>query len=768
MQRPSSARATQTKTYFDLRDSNISENEEVHPPFLLDNSNLRATRRSFNGRSDWNESSALLSILGDTTDFATYEWSTTTTVKPRAEIADAQLRFSGIGILDKYLSSWLRYGTQREIVDDAERPLIITEIDDGVKIPPAGKEDSVSSCGVLRNLYICIASFIDRNSSSAHNAVKSDAHQLAEEGNVIPTASKIKRPIETTPKHLLRMKSRTNREISLSVETCEDIITTAESPTKEADDSSDELLSDDTGFKIFNESFWSNPEQNQTSLSSACRYEERFHFELIVQVERLKFSQHSDFVAEENILSQICGLNESYRHSLESEDIHRSVISLILTLQKIRSDTKGIHSLDAGLFEAFKSTSNDVIRGSDSLNKIYSQIEEKWKELQSARDSSGIDCTGAYLDVVQTSESEIARDGQRLKEVISSLKPKLIETNNDDLYNCLEQVERSLSSSKYLSQVLHIESSEPLDIGLKREEKKRRKKIASEKYFVRLVVNDNPVGRSCQACLNWPSYSVAINHRFRCTLSRMPKDVCVQICRVPRGFLPAQVVCSCYINIPEIEIGMPDRIISQPELPIKPKCCVQWYMFSDHKSGATRLKGAVLVSSDVTVHRSSSSHGSSIGFVEGNVKRNISFSKKLVRNSQFTKESNGLIESKVEVHYPLIEQEGALNCIPNLQHALSFKFPSTIAPFYDKSKFKEPMRHTLIKKRQIGKDSVPSPIPIDEILVQEDENFRLLTRQDVESLVEVRSRYLSTSSLFCGILIQPVPFLLGLCTKCHK
>jgi hypothetical protein len=216
-----------------------------------------------------------------------------------------------------------------------------------------------------------------------------------------------------------------------------------------------------------------------------------------------------------------------------------------------------------------------------------------------------------------------------------------------------------------------------------KDEKSRRRKISSERYFARLLINSHVVGDTEAVKIEWPSFSVNLSHQFHCRLSDRPDKVCIQLFMSPTGFLPAHYVCPIFVSIPYLDMAASatnDKIVSVPSS--------DWYSFATQ----TGLKGTAFISASLGVIPTKSSHMTT------------------VPEQLFT--SVPLSSSRKMIHIPLNVREKFLvhanrASSSDRQLMMAFKLGnSTLLSSF----FEEPSRHVLLRKRQFN-HSVTSPIP---------------------------------------------------------
>ncbi|GMI38844.1 hypothetical protein TrCOL_g10233 [Triparma columacea] len=136
-------------------------------------------------------------------------------------------------------------------------------------------------------------------------------------------------------------------------------------------------------------------------------------------------------------------------------------------------------------------------------------------------------------------------------------------------------------------------------------EKKRRLRVTKDVYYCNLLINDKVVGSTIAKPLEWPSYTIGFNKRFRCRLLRRPQSICVRIVK-SKGLLQDQVVANCMVKVPGGTVEH-DKATTHS---LAPTVC--WYQFaqarsyawdSEAKPPSKRLQGGLLVGCEWGVDR---------------------------------------------------------------------------------------------------------------------------------------------------------------------
>jgi len=129
-------------------------------------------------------------------------------------------------------------------------------------------------------------------------------------------------------------------------------------------------------------------------------------------------------------------------------------------------------------------------------------------------------------------------------------------------------------------------------------EKNRRKRVTDDKFYCKLVINGKTVGKTSAKALEWPSYRVNFNKRFRCRLLRRPQSISVQIYNY-RGILNDKLISSSMITIPGSDSAHDGTTIHS----LAPY--ISWYQFANSspydwegEKAMRRLSGGVLVGAE--------------------------------------------------------------------------------------------------------------------------------------------------------------------------
>lgn len=260
-----------------------------------------------------------------------------------------------------------------------------------------------------------------------------------------------------------------------------------------------------------------------------------------------------------------------------------------------------------------------------------------------------------------------------------------------------------------------IQSAQPSRIAEGVETK--RKKM--DRYFARLLVNGHVIGDTKTEAVDLLSFSVKLSHRFNCKMSQKPTSTCVQVWKSAGGFLSNELVCS---------IGfLPDESTCTQEDQLSSPGPVEWLQFS---SKGSDIKGVLKLGAHIVEHTVKSNPR--ISNMSGHLAQ-------LIRSPSEVKTCN---------QQPTVYKTPSQHCSSiDRQSMMQFKHTSGIL-FTNKIVLEEPLRHSLIKKRQKSPTSVISPIPITELEVQNNDAYHELMKNDCPSNEVSSSSSVAYSVLF--------------------
>ena len=611
--RPSSARITRTKAFFDQRDGS---DDHLDPPIPF-NANNEIENENF------------VPLLGDSGDEFTYGWGNLKTVKPCIHIEEP-LTLIGLPALDRCIAGY--FGRKGEHNNNF--------------VPDSTVQDVIQYFG-----HVIIAFFAQfAHTVKAIFVNEADLQQRYEPARSV-LEERIRREIETNP-------------IALSHNAKE----TTELPKKREGETK----------IIQNEpytSFWA-PDQKEVWRRS---HKNNPIFDVTVQVEEINIHQHPLFSDEESAVSQMI---TEYKRCDRTKDYSLHIAIKDLLKRIIDRNNDGTSSDDSDLLYAAEKIAEET----NHIKNIHNRIERLWDEVIQARKNAGFNCTDVEMETLPAAiDNEFDDDLTRLLEALPSLK---LTSDQQRQLSITTTILRSIEHCKIKPNMIKT-GNVVRNITAPKKEKLRRKSISSENYFARLLIDNHPVGDTRRARINLPSFSISISHRFRCNLSEQPDKSCIQVFFAPAGFLPARLMCSIFVTIPQF---------NGESFPAESFTNQESYAFSSHNG----LKGSMLVITSVKVIPSRSS--------------SIAQVPRHVTPSSLVKSKHPLQVMRSDTQMPRLERDVL---IPNRQFMMAFQCNNQTLL---STSLQEPTRHILLKKRRHNLN-VPSPIPFSNLESKGRENI---------------------------------------------
>jgi len=384
---------------------------------------------------------------------------------------------------------------------------------------------------------------------------------------------------------------------------------------------------------------------------------------LSVKVSELRFYDHPEFIQEERMCAQLQLTYDKYRYHVDNNTLSSLKPKLIEQVTKVISILSPVNDEKTFEFGAKKDSldtsleSNNIIASfaqtvvdelvevvSLTLNEIYHSKEIRstlwniWKNLQECRTRQRFRSTTAEVSVANNcaNNSEKVDDDwhKSIRDLVDLLRQILKRANPGDLKNMNTTTKNGIALVKEHLQTLLIAAETlasihvtELDFTLllentgvnnnaqlatkNMEELDRRRKVTSERYYLRLVVDDRFVGVTRTVSLTWPRFSLPIEHEFKCILTQQPKRIVVQLVQCAPGALLMffnKVVTSLFVGSPEY-FGSSLRDPCSTSEGIAPTT----YQFASHQacrrnngtSSNVRLKGIVGILVNLDARRQS-------------------------------------------------------------------------------------------------------------------------------------------------------------------
>jgi len=438
---------------------------------------------------------------------------------------------------------------------------------------------------------------------------------------------------------------------------------------------------------------------------------------LIVAIRHIGISHHPLFVEEEKHAVDLMHLFEKFKDLNEKRDVEYYCKKIAAIVSKLSAMRKQVSKEDEeksddrsstvcnnkvhNLYDDIMSYVSKMISTEDEIYNVYISILKKWTQVSEAREQQGFQCTTVSLTKKSSRSSMIYNNGVDIESLQASM---------DDMISWIGDIlpanaavnrnyQQELKSIIWMMQVIHSARSSQFDLALAHgdestlsnianftDEQKRRGLVGSEKYIAKLFVNGAFVESTGATSIDWPNWSIDFNQTFCCSLCSEPTVTCVQIYRRRlMGFAPDELVCSTFLAVP----GSTTRLDFCSLHMLAPS--VESYRFQN-----AMLRGEIEVSlewqrSDVVAQQSGD---------RPNIDTGIN-----LRRLQGTR-THPTIHDMKKGNFSASAQI-SLN-----EHSMSFRMPGTRFPFTNSQRFQEPLRHYLIKQRELH--GTADLIPLEE------------------------------------------------------
>ena len=299
-------------------------------------------------------------------------------------------------------------------------------------------------------------------------------------------------------------------------------------------------------------------------------------------------------------------------------------------------------------------------------------------------------------------------------------------------------------------------------------EKNRRLRVSKDLYYCNLLINDKIVGSTVARPLDWPSYTISFNKRFRCRLLRRPQSICIRIVK-SKGLLQDKVVANCMVRVPG-GTSEHDKATTHSLAP-----SVHWYQFAQARSYAwdsetkssKRLQGGVIVGCEWGIDSVEEEKGSKSKCGEDRIApllperpveqesgrlqglKTVDMDNKKMsddtdnhgRPAEFARERDflGMLPklATIDPNDPrnanlfrlgdmLLPSQKSSDVFRTIEPALhsAFKVPGSGTLYSNHYALEQPRRHQLLKLRTNKPTLFSSAIPLSEDIIKKDENYR--------------------------------------------
>uniref|UniRef100_A0A7S4MUU7 CC2D2A N-terminal C2 domain-containing protein n=1 Tax=Odontella aurita TaxID=265563 RepID=A0A7S4MUU7_9STRA len=467
--------------------------------------------------------------------------------------------------------------------------------------------------------------------------------------------------------------------------------------------------------------------------------------DLCIYPSRLVFTCHPEFLKEEQLYRELQTVYGKYDLLVQSEKtifLEARLRALVKKGQSLARNARVLseekydpdeQSMEGTTLRQILCDVADALRSFvDSMSEMKAledSLWDNWRSLLRAREEQGFTCTqGVDLyhegvprrDVPGLEKSELLSIMNNLRRLLPQLLRHSQEATRSDSDLDIDGLELLVSAVQQLgglnrrSVLADDLNNEDLERILQRSELGRRARIENERYFLEVIVNGKVVERTLSRQLAWPSFSIDFEKTFRCkTLHRLP-SVCVRISKERfGGILRGYPLCSIFVRVPSNEPSGPT---------------VSWYQFGSSticaRDCGLSFRGHILVATQWK--RSENCHGDNLKAID------LCNGQEMSPNPLITP-SDKLKLKATQFGGPVKSDKTSEPCVqPSARGSLKeppWRFMFSGRRDFQDPALKEPMRHCLIKTREIDIMQVPSPIPLNDQSIYQDQSYHHIIRQ---------------------------------------
>jgi hypothetical protein len=291
---------------------------------------------------------------------------------------------------------------------------------------------------------------------------------------------------------------------------------------------------------------------------------------LAIQLDSIVFHEHYHFNEEERLAHSLCEQMKRF-HDLKESGKKEYFISRLVALTKSIEDCSNrcLH-LDINIpFDDVQNTLNEIASVEHEMHSGYMSIVQKWKDLKTLRTNQGFQSTTVMLEKVTIEDIDSLNDIKQsltlLESKTSWLLQHLSRTSNDSEHRDYEEelmtllwtgnVIVSTVSTRYDIHIIKNDSKHLTNIALYPSEQKRRSLLQGEKYYIRFILNGYVVLQTKVNEITWPSWTLKLNERVICSLSKFPDYIHVQIFRRRFGLHSDEFISETALACPGQEIS---------------------------------------------------------------------------------------------------------------------------------------------------------------------------------------------------------------------
>lgn len=292
---------------------------------------------------------------------------------------------------------------------------------------------------------------------------------------------------------------------------------------------------------------------------------------LEIQLDSIVFHEHYHFNEEERLAHSLCEQMKQFHDLIESGKKEYFISRLVALTKSIEECSNGCLHLDINItFDDVQNKLNEIASVEHEIHSGYMSIIQKWKDLKTLRTNQGFQSTTIMLEKEAIEDIDSLNDIKQSLTLLESKRSWLLQhlsrSSNDtaghrdyreELMTLLwtGNVIVSTESTRYDIHIIKNDIKHLTNIALYPLEQKRRSLLQGEKYFVRFIVNGYVVLQTKVHEITWPSWTLKLNERVICNLSKFPDYINVQIFRRRFGLLSDEFISETALACPGKEIS---------------------------------------------------------------------------------------------------------------------------------------------------------------------------------------------------------------------
>jgi hypothetical protein len=431
---------------------------------------------------------------------------------------------------------------------------------------------------------------------------------------------------------------------------------------------------------------------------------------LVIKLLSIEFHEHHHFNEEERLARSLCKEMEKF-HELKESGKKEYFNSRLVALTKRISECFNHHPpLDINIiFEDIQSTMNEIASAEHEIHSGYMSVLQKWNDLKSLRANQGFQSTSVMLEKEAVEDNDSLHGMKQsltlLESKISWLLEHLSRSSNENEHRDYKEelmtllwtgnVIMSTVSTRHEIHIIQNDIQYLSNIALYPSEQRRRSLLQAEKYLVRFIINGNVVLQTRANEVSWPSWTLELDEKIICSLSKFPDHIHIQIFRRRFGLLPDEFIS-------ETEIICPGREISNNANQLTMLGVTEASSTFTSSSKTRNIGGIIHYTIGWTIaeeHPTSSLELASVGVPPLRAQKIIGQRHHKLSSNRCIQPTNchGIDELTISLLR---------------RYATAFRMQGTNHLYMNSSRVQEPFRHYMIRQREYGHPEYIGEIPL--------------------------------------------------------